>query len=136
MCTWNDLFHSVADPGCFSIPDLTFFLPGSEFFPSPIHIKEFKYFNPKNSFLSSRKYVLGCSSRIRILIFYPSRILDPGVKKAPDPDPQHWFRRRPFTFLPDSDTVTNRARSVNGLVGLQQDLSRSLQGVFSTMNRR
>jgi hypothetical protein len=24
-------------------------------------------------------------SRIRILIFYPSRIPDPGVKKAPDP---------------------------------------------------
>jgi hypothetical protein len=39
---------SVADPGClswirlFSIPD-----PGSEFFPSRIRIKEFKYFNPK-----------------------------------------------------------------------------------------
>jgi hypothetical protein len=38
------------------------------------------------------KYDPGCSSRIRILIFYPSRILNPGVKKAPipDPDPQHW----------------------------------------------
>jgi hypothetical protein len=24
------------------------------------------------------------------LYFYPSRIPDPGVKKAPDPDPQHW----------------------------------------------
>jgi hypothetical protein len=33
----------------------------------------------------------GSESRIRILIFYPSRIPDPGVKKAPDPgaDPQH-----------------------------------------------
>ncbi len=31
------------------------------------------------------KYDPGCSSRIRILIFYPSRILDPGVKKAPGP---------------------------------------------------
>jgi hypothetical protein len=29
------------------IPD-----PGSDFFPSRIHIKEFKYFNPKNSFLA------------------------------------------------------------------------------------
>ncbi len=28
-------------------------------------------------FLSSRKYDPGCSSRIRILIFYPSRIADP-----------------------------------------------------------
>ncbi len=25
-----------------------------------------------------------------MLTFYPSRIPDPGVKKAPDPDPQHW----------------------------------------------
>jgi hypothetical protein len=41
--------------------------------------------------LSSRKYDPGCSSRIRILTFtHPgSRIPDPGVKKAPDPDPQH-----------------------------------------------
>ncbi len=31
------------------------------------------------------KYDLGCSSRIRILSFYPSRIPDPGFKKAPDP---------------------------------------------------
>jgi hypothetical protein len=27
-------------------------------------------------------------TRIRILIFYPSRIPDPKVKKAPDPDTQ------------------------------------------------
>jgi hypothetical protein len=46
----------------FSIPD-----PG---YP----IKEFKYFNLKEWFLNSRKYDLGCSTRIRILIFYPSRI--------------------------------------------------------------
>jgi hypothetical protein len=75
------------------IPD-----PGSDFFPSRnclhpgsrIRIKEFKYFNPKKTekwFLSSRKYDPGCSSRIRIrmLTFYPSRIPDPVVKKAPDP---------------------------------------------------
>ncbi len=58
-------------------------------------------------FLSSRKYDPGCSSRIRILIFYPSRIPDPGVKKAPDPDPQHWpnvvFCRLNFVvMLPDT----------------------------------
>ncbi len=35
--------------------------PGSEFFPSRIRIKKFKYFNPKNCFP------------------------DPGVNKAPDP---------------------------------------------------
>jgi hypothetical protein len=63
------------------IPDPTFFHPKSRIriFLSRIHIKEFKNFNPK----SSRKYDPGCSSRIRI--FYPSRIPDPGVKKAPDP---------------------------------------------------
>jgi hypothetical protein len=71
--------------------------PGSDFFPSRIpdlnclypgsrtRIKEFKYFNPKKWFLSSRKYDPGCSSRIRMLTFYPSRIPDPGVKKEPDP---------------------------------------------------
>jgi hypothetical protein len=25
--------------------------------------------------------------------FFPSRIPDPGVKKSPDPDPQHWLVR-------------------------------------------
>jgi hypothetical protein len=70
--------------------------PGSDFFPSRvrivsmpgsnclhagsrIRIKEFKHFNPKKWFLSSRKYDPGCSSRIRITD------PDPGVKKAPDP---------------------------------------------------
>jgi hypothetical protein len=46
---------------------------------------EFKYFSSKKWFLSSRKYDPVWSSRIRVLIFYPSRIPDPGVKKAPDP---------------------------------------------------
>jgi hypothetical protein len=73
------------------IPDPTLFHPGSELSPSRIRIKEFKYFNPKKTkkwflwFLSTRKYDPGCSSRIRKLIFYPSRIPELGVKKAPDP---------------------------------------------------
>jgi hypothetical protein len=69
------------------IPDPNFSHTGSRirFFPSRIRIKEFKYFNPKKCFLSSGKYDPGCSSRIRILIFFPSRIPDSGVKKAPDP---------------------------------------------------
>ncbi len=45
-----------------------------------ILIKEFKYFNPKKWFLSSGKYDPGCSSRIRIMTFYPSRIPDPGSR--------------------------------------------------------
>jgi hypothetical protein len=70
------------------IPDPIFFHPGSRirifYHPgSRTRIKEFKYFSPKKFFLSSRNYYLGCSSRIRILIFYPSRIR--RVKKAPDP---------------------------------------------------
>ncbi len=60
--------------------------PGSEFFPSRIHIKEF---NPKKWFLSSRKYDSGSSSRNRILIFYPSRI--PGSKRHRLPDPGSGF---------------------------------------------
>jgi hypothetical protein len=42
--------------------------PGSRVkkIPHPGSIKEFKYFEPKNLFLSSRKYDPGCSSRIRI----------------------------------------------------------------------
>jgi hypothetical protein len=41
-------------------------------------------------FLSSRKYDQGCSSRIRILTFYPSQNSDPGV--ILDLDPQNWLR--------------------------------------------
>jgi hypothetical protein len=72
------------------IPDPTFFHSGSRirlfFHPgSRIRIKEFKYFNPKKWFLSSSKYDPGCSSRIRISTFYPSRIPEPWVKKVPDP---------------------------------------------------
>ncbi len=59
-------------------------------FPSRIRIKEFKYFNPKKWFLSSKKYDPGCSSRIQILTFYPSRIQGSKRHRIPDPDPQHW----------------------------------------------
>ncbi len=64
----------------FSIPDPNCLHPGSR-----IRIKEFKYFNPKKWFPSSRKYYSGCSSRIPDpdADFLP--IPDPGVKKAPDP---------------------------------------------------
>jgi hypothetical protein len=42
-------------------------------------------------FLNSRKYDPGFSSRIRVLIFYPPRIPDPGVKEAPDPGSETLF---------------------------------------------
>ncbi len=77
--------------------------PGSNFFsfrirtvaiPDPGYAsKNLSILTPKKRFLSSRKYDPGCSSQIQMLTFYPSRIPDPGVKKAPRiPDPQHWYR--------------------------------------------
>ncbi len=93
MLRIRDVYPMFIPDPTFSIPD-----PGSRtrirFFSNPepgsrIHIKEFKFFNPKNCFLSSRKYDPGFSSWIRILIFHPSQIPDPEVKKAPDPDPHH-----------------------------------------------
>ncbi len=88
---------SVADPGCLTrIPDLFFFSPGSEFFPFriPDPHQRILVFLSKKLFLSSRKDDPGCSSRIRILIVYPSRIPDPGIKKAPDPGSGTPVKRR------------------------------------------
>ncbi len=70
----------------FSIPDPNFFHRGSR-----ISIKEFNYFSKKKIFFSSRKCDPGCSSRIRILYFYPSRSRIQGSKRHRnlDPDPQH-----------------------------------------------
>jgi hypothetical protein len=77
----------------FSIPDL-----GSEFFPSRIRIKKLKYFNPKNWFLSSRKYDPGCSSRLRILFFTHPGSRIPGSKKhrsqIPDPNIAYKYKKR------------------------------------------
>ncbi len=65
MFPGSDLFPSrIPDPNCHR--------PGSR-----IRIEEFKYFNPKNRFLSSRKYDPGCSSRIP----------DPDADFLPIPDP-------------------------------------------------
>jgi hypothetical protein len=77
------------------IPDPTFFHPGSR-----IHIEEFKYFNPKKSFLSSRKHDPGCSSRIRIPDPDPDflPIPDPGVKKATDPGSRIRIRNTGITL--------------------------------------
>jgi hypothetical protein len=63
------------------IPDRNFFHTGSRIQSKKysgsriwiLRIKEFKYYN-QNIFISSQKYDPGCSFRIRILIFYPSRI--------------------------------------------------------------
>ncbi len=91
---WIQIF-SILDPWSqiqiFSIPD-----PGSR-----IHIEEFKYFNPKKWFLSSQKYDPGFQPRIRILTFYPSRILIlyprsriQGSKRHRSPEPGSRIRIR------------------------------------------
>ena len=73
---------------------------GSKFFSSQIRF----FFHPgskfsKKMFLSSRKYDPGCSSRIRILIFYPSRIQGSKRHRIPDPDPQHCYQHRSTAVL-------------------------------------
>jgi len=79
---YNIIGASVADPEWLSrIPDRNFFHPGSA-------SKNLSILTQK-LFLSSRKYDPGCSSRIRILIFYPSRIQ--GPKRHRIPDPQNWL---------------------------------------------
>jgi hypothetical protein len=76
------MIPSVANPGCLTrISDPTFYYPGSwiRIFPSRIRIKEFKYFNPKKWFLSSRKYDPDCSSWIPDPDPYFLPIPDPGL---------------------------------------------------------
>jgi hypothetical protein len=65
---------SIPEPNL-SIPD-----PGSA-------SKNLSILTQKNGFLTLGNMirVVQTASRIRILTFYPSRIPDPGVKKAPDP---------------------------------------------------
>ncbi len=53
--------------------------------PNP-HQRIELFLNPNKLFLTSRKNDLGCSSGSRIQIFL---VPDPGVKKAPGPDPLH-----------------------------------------------
>jgi hypothetical protein len=91
---------SVADPECLSrIPDPTFFHPRSR-----IRIKEFKYFNLKKWFLSSRKYDPGCLSRI------------------PDPDPY---------FLPIPDPGSRGQKGTGSRIRIRQHCITSL--FFTTL---
>jgi hypothetical protein len=82
------------------IPDPNFFIPDPASKRFRIHIKEFKYFLLKKLFLGSRKY--DRDVRIPILIFSP--IPDPGVKNAPDPNPQHLFM---YTLVMHSCIIFN-----------------------------
>ncbi len=78
----------ILDPNFFSIPD-----PGAKRFRIPDPKSASKYFfNPNKLFLNSRKYDTECSSRIRILIFYPTRIPDLGPRDQKGTE--SWIRIR------------------------------------------
>ncbi len=81
------------------IPDPNFFYPGSKFFLSriPDPHQRIEVFLTKKLFPSSWKYDPGGSSRIRILIFYPSRIQGSKRHLIPDPDPQQWIINKSFS---------------------------------------
>jgi hypothetical protein len=94
QCGGSGMF--IPDPGSdflpSRIPDPTFYHPGSRIrtvsIPDPG--SSLSILTPKKAkkwFLSSKKYDPGCSSRILDpdADFLPSRIPDPGVKKAPNP---------------------------------------------------
>ncbi len=69
VCCGSGIFYPWSRIRLYSIPDPNFFHPGST----------------SKNLSSSRKYDLGCSSQVRILIFYQSRI--PGSKRHRIPDP-------------------------------------------------
>ncbi len=84
QCCGSGMF--ILDPHYFHPRSRVKKIPGSRI---RIRFKEFKYFNPKNCFQALGNMIQdvhsGSGSRIRILIFYPSRIPDLGVKKSSYP---------------------------------------------------
>jgi hypothetical protein len=79
--------------------DPTFSPPGSEFFPSRIRIKKFKFLTQQKWYLSSRKYDPGCS---RIQGAKSHWVPDPGVKKAPDPETRIRARNTDLSKTPSA----------------------------------
>jgi hypothetical protein len=83
------IYSSVPDLGClsgiriFSIPD-----PWPKKFPDPgSESKNLIILTPKNCSQALGNMIRDVhTGSFRILIFYPSRSLDPGVKKVWDPD--------------------------------------------------
>ncbi len=126
----------------FSIPDPNFCRPG-------FALKELStvpYFNPKKWFLNSRKYDSGW---IRILIFfYPSRIPDPGVKKAPYPgsgsatlmvsaylsDNFHFTMLQTTPILKEKSVETKCGRSPCFLLSSSLNLQLASTSNFSELN--
>jgi hypothetical protein len=107
------------------IPDPNVFHPGSR-----ICIKEFRYVNPKNDFLSSKKYDLGWSSRMRILIFTHPRIQGSKRHRIPDPDPE---MHQVIMLLFRRDLQAARARGeVPGQLQAQRGLSQAPRRIGSS----
>jgi hypothetical protein len=81
------LFSSQRRGSGMFISDPNFLHPGSRVKKIPYPGSASKNFSILTQKIVSKlsEYDPGCSSRIRILILYPSRIPDPGVKKTPDP---------------------------------------------------
>jgi hypothetical protein len=77
---WKRIFNTPRETENFPVLRVRDVYPGSDFFRpgSGIHIKEFKYFNPKNWFsaLGNMIWVVHPESGSRIRIFYSSRIPD------------------------------------------------------------
>ncbi len=59
--------------------------PGSKTFPDPLSALKNLSILTQKIVSKLSEYDRGCSCRIRILIFLPSRIPDPGIKMAPNP---------------------------------------------------
>ncbi len=114
-------FNRVADPGCLSrIPDPTFSHPGSRIriFFYPGSTSKNLSILIKKLFLSSRKYDPSCSSRMRILIFYPSRIPGPGSRGQKGTGSRiriqhciltvfYWYWLRAKWYIPETEYAMN-----------------------------
>ncbi len=104
-------FHNDAEPGClsriqiFSIPD-----PGSA--SNNLGVLTQKIVSNLSEIWS------GCSSRIRILTFYPSRIWDPGVQREPDPGSESSTLM--VFYLPATNAKAKGTAPVNLLVHLSE----------------
>jgi hypothetical protein len=123
-CTGNFSFHRLDIYDTIDVALLVIFItlfyflfipnPGSEnFIFHPGSASKNLSILPKKLSLSSRKYDPGCSSWIRILIFYPSRIPDPGSRgkkgTGSPPNPQQWHTPPPHSTPPSNQppVVTN-----------------------------
>jgi hypothetical protein len=92
---------SVTDPGCISwIQDPNFFQPGSRVEKTP-DLDLHQIIQPIKVFLSFRKYDPGCSSRIRILIFYP----DPGYRGQKGTESRIRIRNTVFLITSDESDI-------------------------------